>query len=209
MVIGVRDSDLAIVGINPLNKEYDRLLLRIDSIWHSQCITNQSGRPLPQNTFTTKLVVNGDKTLLVICITAPREGGIFETDGVVWHRLNASNYAERSESTLQLAKHAAELDALRRLRDQEMSHRAKLTQDYRAMVSAAQEVECELRAEIKRLKDAAATRELFALEMLAEIKRLKDAAEIRDLFASILAQKTEAESQLASKPVSSLFCGLW
>jgi len=81
MVIGVRDSDLAIVGINTCSKDYDKLLLRIDNALHSKFIRNQSESPLPQNTFTTKLVVNGFKTLLVICITAPRDGGIFETDG--------------------------------------------------------------------------------------------------------------------------------
>lgn len=208
IVIGVRDADLALVGINPLHKDHDRLLLQLDNILHGHLIRdhNEPSRGLPHTIVSTHCVkAKGGKNLLVITATA-EEGKTYEvSDGTVWHRLNASNFPETStralysqqqvNSLVANAVAVAEAAVEGRMRGALCSAKAiaentqrTLKSEFSSLMAVSKKMECELIECRSKLADAA--------------QKLDEAA----LFARILEEKAKKEIQKPQKSEMSL-CG--
>lgn len=99
MVFGVRDSDLACVGVPTIGKKYDRFLLRVDQITHNSIITQETGTPLTPGSIVATVVNSAHVPLVVITVNPLAEYGTrFTCRGKVWQRLNASNYLERKQT---------------------------------------------------------------------------------------------------------------
>lgn len=189
MVIGVRDSDLALVGINPLHKDHDRLLLQLDNILHGHLIRdhNEPSRVLPHTIIRTHCVkTKGGKNLLVITATA-EAGKLYEvSDGTVWHRLNASNFPQtltralysqqQVNSLVANAVAVAEAAVEGRMRGALCSAKAiaentqrTLKSEFSALMTVSKKMECELIECRAKLAEAA----LFA--RILEEKAKKEA----------------------------------
>lgn len=184
MVIGVRDSDLAIVGINPLHKDHDRLLLQLDNILHGHLIRdhNVPSRGLPHTLVSTHCIkAKGGKNLLVITATA-EEGTKYETsDGTVWHRLNASNFPETSTRVLYTRQ---QLDSL--VSNAVASAEGKMKGALCSAKAIAENTQ-------RRLKEEFGALLAVSKKMESELCECRAKLEEAALFARILEEKAKVE----------------
>ena len=140
IVFGVRDTDNAITGIRPKGKEYDRLLLKIDTVYHSLAIrtSDAPGDAMSMGTITSSLATAANDKYLLVITMRPTAGKHYETaEGVRWHRLSASNYRERAPQGVYTKKDLEDAVCLER----EKAQRALVTyiKDYSAMLGAAKQ----------------------------------------------------------------------
>lgn len=92
MVFGITDN-LFINGLNITNKEKDKILLDIDSVYHNKSIVyNDSLEPIDTYLIKTRFVnIHNNKCLLIIAIYPTYK--LCLVNGItIYRRLNASNY---------------------------------------------------------------------------------------------------------------------
>lgn len=186
LVFGVRDSDSAITGIHPRGKEYDKLLLKIDNVYHSQIIrtTDAPGDAIALGTITQSLVTAAMDMFLLVVTMRPVEGKCYEmADGVRWHRLGASNYRERLPQGI-YTKHDLDI-SVKKERERCKAILEKYRKDYSDVLGAAKQ-------------------HLDKCNSLQ--KELAEAHEL--LYKAILERKRDVEEELADVPRSRwcLFC---
>jgi predicted HTH transcriptional regulator len=94
LIVGIRDIDLAILGIPDtiLNKTIDSFILKCDNIYHQGLITRKDGTAIHHDcVFARTLFLNGKR--LVIVKVEPEPNTLYVChDGISYIRLSASNY---------------------------------------------------------------------------------------------------------------------
>lgn len=219
MVYGVRDIDGALVGVQATGKLYDRFMLSIDSIFHSRTIINEAfpSDPIPYSCIQTSTVTTREKKiLLVITVTPPPSSssstsfGRFVARGIVWHRLNASNYRETTDSIYQktLAL-TTERDNLKRKleatrKEFALVAKASKTIEYQKMkieeeLHAREDSLTELENEISTMKEELSVSEKARNELEEQLAEMREALWLakteRDSAFSFSTTKKEIDSE--------------
>jgi predicted HTH transcriptional regulator len=93
-IIGVVDLTLKIQWVEYTCKEIDKILLRVDDIFHRRTI-HCDGEAVDPNCIQSKIVskiVDGIKKYLIIITVLPIPGKLYRCEDRIWYRLNASNF---------------------------------------------------------------------------------------------------------------------
>lgn len=98
IVCGIRDKTRELVWLNLSGEDMDKVLLRIDNIYHSKSIFTTDLEDLRIHNIRTKVLKHPitEKYLIIITVE-PTPGKEYRTHEGKWVRLNASNYAEKRE----------------------------------------------------------------------------------------------------------------
>jgi predicted HTH transcriptional regulator len=98
IVCGIRDKTRELVWLNLSGEDMDKVLLRIDNIYHSKSIFTTDLEDLKIGNIRTKVLKHPitEKYLIIITVE-PTPGKEYRTHEGKWTRLNASNYAEKQE----------------------------------------------------------------------------------------------------------------
>jgi hypothetical protein len=92
MIFGVND-DRRIIGFTATSKDLDRFLLFIDNIVRNSHIVKDTNETLKPGQISTRLIDLGNgRSVLVIIVDSDGDHSYQLKDGVVYHRLNASNF---------------------------------------------------------------------------------------------------------------------
>lgn len=92
MIFGVND-DRRIIGFTATSKELDRFLLFIDNMVRNSHIVKDNNETLKPSQISTRLIdLDNGRSVLIIIVDADGEHNYQLKDGVVYHRLNASNF---------------------------------------------------------------------------------------------------------------------
>jgi len=93
-IIGIVDLTLEIQWVEYTCKEIDKILLRVDDIFHRRTI-HCDGEAVDPNCIQSKIVskiVDGITKYLIIITVQPTSGKLYRCDDRIWYRLNASNF---------------------------------------------------------------------------------------------------------------------
>lgn len=92
IVCGIRDKDREIVWMTIDDCEMDKILLRIDNIFHCKSIYTTDLEDIRPENIQTKILTKNGKYLVIIKVV-PTPGKKYRTHEYEYVRLNASNYA--------------------------------------------------------------------------------------------------------------------
>jgi predicted HTH transcriptional regulator len=203
MVIGVRDSDRAITGINPLSKDYDRFLLQIDGFMHQRMLRNHTDptKPISHLVITSFLKTSLNKKTILVIQATPEPDTQYETnDGTVWHRLNASNFRQTTSVALFTQQ---QLDsAVQSVRDSYRNYEFDKNKEFASVLAVSKELETRLKQSQRELSESKRVLDQTKLELSETKKQL----EIEKLFSRILKEKEQAEIALQKQEESFWFC---
>lgn len=174
LIIGIRDIDLAIIGIPDtiLNKTIDSFILKCDNLYHQGLITKKDGIAIHHDcVFARTLVVNGKRLVLVKVVPEPDTMYVCH-DGVSYIRLSASNY--KVPQTPKIMYSLSDFQSL------EGTIRSRFKREYASLLFM---MERQIELEAKR------TRELD----------LKLTTMQKSLYSKILKEKEDAEKSLEAK----------
>ena len=96
IVCGIRDKDREIVWLTIDDIEMDKILLRIDNIFHCKSIYTTDLEDVRPENIQTRILTKNGKYLIIIKIE-PTPGKKYRMHDFEWVRLNASNYATKRE----------------------------------------------------------------------------------------------------------------
>lgn len=96
IVCGIRDKDREMVWLSIDDIEMDKILLRIDNIFHCKTIYTTDLEDIKPENIQTRILTKNGKYLIIIQIE-PSPGKKYRMHEFEWVRLNASNYANKRE----------------------------------------------------------------------------------------------------------------
>jgi predicted HTH transcriptional regulator len=96
IICGIRDKDREIVWLSIDDIEMDKILLRIDNIFHCKTIYTTDLEDIKPENIKTRILTKDGKYLIIISIE-PSPGKKYRMHEYEWVRLNASNYANKRE----------------------------------------------------------------------------------------------------------------
>ncbi len=99
-IIGVEDLTLKMLWLDYTCKEIDKILLRVDDIFHRRTIHCDDGAAIDPDCVKARIVtkmVQDTKKYLVIVTAIPTQGKLYKCNDRVWYRLNASNFGLTDE----------------------------------------------------------------------------------------------------------------
>lgn len=96
IVCGIRDKDREMVWLEINDIEMDKILLRIDNIFHCKSIYTTDLEDIHPDNIKTKVLSKNGKYLIIITVE-PNPNKRYRTHEFEWVRLNASNYAFKKE----------------------------------------------------------------------------------------------------------------
>ena len=98
IVCGIRDKSREILWLDLNGEEMDKVLLRIDNIFHCKSIFTTDLEDISPHNIHTKVLKHPETgKYLIIIRVQPTEGKEYRTHESRWIRLNASNYGEKRE----------------------------------------------------------------------------------------------------------------
>ncbi len=98
IICGIRDKTRELVWLNLNGEEMDKVLLRIDNIFHCKSIFTTDLEDLTPDNIHTKVLKHPETgKYLIIIRVQPTPGKEYRTHESKWVRLNASNYGEKKE----------------------------------------------------------------------------------------------------------------
>ena len=174
IVIGVRDMDLAIIGLPKAanEKKVDGFLLICDNIFHQTIIIKEDGTPLDVESVRIRRVTSNGRRLLILEIEPKPNTKYQSNDGSRWIRVSASNYRV---STARLLR---EVDVARQL----YSQQRKIQEEYKELIDGFGE---ELKKGMGKME-----------QLEADLRTTQ-----KMLFEKILADKVEVENTLMTEKV--------
>jgi predicted HTH transcriptional regulator len=94
LIIGIRDIDLAIIGIpeTVLDKTIDSFILKCDNIYHQSLIVSKDRLPVNPECIVARRVMAGTRRLVIISVEPEKGKEYICHDGTTYIRLSASNY---------------------------------------------------------------------------------------------------------------------
>jgi hypothetical protein len=99
-IVGVEDLTLKMLWLEYTCKEIDKILLRVDDIFHRRTVHCDDGAAIDPSCVKARIVtkiVDDTKRYLVIVTAIPTEGKLYKCNDRVWYRLNASNFGLSDE----------------------------------------------------------------------------------------------------------------
>lgn len=96
IICGIRDKDREIVWLSIDDIEMDKILLRIDNIFHCKSIYTTDLEDIRPENIQTRILEKNGKYLIIMQIT-PTPGKKYRMHDFEYVRLNASNYANKRE----------------------------------------------------------------------------------------------------------------
>jgi hypothetical protein len=174
LIIGIRDIDLAIIGIPDtiLNKSIDSFILKCDNIYHQGLITKKDGTAIHHDcVFARTLFVNGKRLVLVKIEPEPNTLYVCH-DGISYIRLSASNY--KVPQTPRIMYSLSDFQSL------EGTIRSRFKREYASILFM---MERQIEMEAKK------TRELDV-----KLNTMRE-----ELYSKILREKEDAEKRLENK----------
>lgn len=190
IVIGVEDETRRIVGIEP-DKKMDKFILMIDNIYHHENIRKNDGQALSIGTIKSGTVETANNKLVCVVTITPEPNTIYSVrDGIIWHRLGASNFKQTGLIN-GYTKQEHDMILEKRLKHQEILLTKKFNIELQAVVRRYQSENDKLKSKFTNLeKDFKA--------ILGSSKEFEESMnQFRDsLYKTILEQKAEAEQTL-------------
>ena len=128
IVIGVRDVDLAVIGLPKAanEKKVDGFLLICDNIFHQNIIIKEDGTPLDVDSFRIRRLTSNGRRLVILEIDPKPNTKYQSNDGSRWIRVSASNYRVTTARLLR------ETDVARQL----YSQQRKIQEEYKDLIEA-------------------------------------------------------------------------
>ncbi len=121
IVVGIRDTDLSILGLpkSCSEKKIDSFLLSCDNIFHQNTIVKEDGEPLDIESLRIHRITTADRRLILLEVH-PKAGATYQTnDGHRWIRIAASNYHVSTQRLMTISDFHRRLSAQRRAVDLE------------------------------------------------------------------------------------------
>jgi predicted HTH transcriptional regulator len=184
MIFGIEDTTLKMMGVNIKLKEIDTFILTvIDSIYHELKIVRQDNKePLHINNIEQQTIKLKNGKYILIIKVVPEAGVHYQLhDGLVYHRLNASNMKIRNERIYT----ELEVDNIVN------QYKRRIEHDYNILIN---EMSNQLRHNVGLVHTIGSSKD--------SIKKSLD--EVQDLlFKRILAEKAEKEEELLIQSTTS------
>jgi hypothetical protein len=184
MIFGIAD-DLAIKGFTASTRELDTFLLYIDNIVRNGAVLKEDNEVIKPEQITTRIIkLDNIHNILIISIVSEETAKYQLKEGVVYYRLNASNYRVTNN------RYYTESQVTMMIRDKgHMIHK-----EYSGLIAGMDK-------EIKRTCDEIAKRDKALAEThLYMSKANRDLAHVNQMLTEhILAEKIRVEHQLSQR----------
>ena len=170
LIVGIRDIDLAIIGISDtiLNKTIDSFILKCDNIYHQGLITKKDGTTIHHDcVFARTLFVNGKRLVIVKVVPEPNTQYVCH-DGVSYIRLSASNY--KIPQTPKIMYSLSDFQSL------EGTIRSRFKREYASILFM---LERQIELEAKKTREVESSLKTMREELYSKILKEKEDAEKR------------------------------
>jgi hypothetical protein len=184
MIFGIAD-DLTINGFTASTRELDTFLLYIDNIVRNGAVLKENNEVIKPEQITTRIIKLDNMLNILIITIASEEGAKYQLkEGVVYYRLNASNYRVTNN------RYYTESQMTMMIRDKgHMIHK-----EYSGLIAGMDK-------EIKRTCEEIAKRDKALAEShLYMSKANRDLAHVNQMLTEhILAEKVRVENQMTRR----------